>query len=169
VANTPVNILTSLITLDVKYLNQETINTEESLATMLSISGIINLLDIKMIDIYRNSFTETQWQHVLDEEKSMNINNYSGLNNNSNDILDRLLALRNTDEILEHIDEQKYVLSKSKQSRQQPYIMLLIVEQIVRDFSRWSSSKNKSELTFYRRFAALLDILLDSTDIEMIE
>lgn len=83
-----------------------------------------------MMDIYRNSFTETQWQHVLDEEKSMDINNYSGLNDKSNNILDRLLALRNTDEILEYIDEQKHVLSKSKQSSQQPYFMLLIVEQM---------------------------------------
>lgn len=83
-----------------------------------------------MMNIYRNSFTETQWQHVLDEEKSMNINNYPGLNDKSNNILNRLLVLRNTDEILEYIDEQKHVLSKSKQSSQQPYIMLLIVEQM---------------------------------------
>ncbi|ORE12192.1 hypothetical protein BCV71DRAFT_147529, partial [Rhizopus microsporus] len=82
-----------------------------------------------------------------DEEKSMNINNYPGLNDKSNNILNRLLVLRNTDEILEYIDEQKHVLSKSKQSSQQPYIMLLIVEQIVRNFARWSLSKEESELT----------------------
>jgi len=69
-----------------------------------------------MIDIYKNSFTEARWQHVLvDEEKSMNINNYSGLIDESDNILNHLLALRNTDDILEYIDEQKYVLSKSKQ------------------------------------------------------
>jgi L-rhamnose mutarotase len=83
-----------------------------------------------MMDIYRNLFTETQWQQVLDEEKSMNINNYFGLNDKSNNILNRLLALRNTDEILEYIDEQNYVLSKSKQISRQPYIMLLIVERM---------------------------------------
>ncbi|KAL4208225.1 hypothetical protein AB4K20DRAFT_1094962 [Rhizopus microsporus] len=99
----------------------------------------------------------------------MNINNYPGLNDKSNNILNRLLVLRNTDEILEYIDEQKHVLSKSKQSSQQPYIMLLIVEQIVRNFARWSLSKEESELTIYRRFAALFDILLDSTNIEMID
>ncbi|KAI9358825.1 hypothetical protein BD770DRAFT_435251 [Pilaira anomala] len=138
-ANTRVNIITSLVTLDRNLF---------SIHCRLSISGIINLLDIKMMDIYRNSFTETQWQHVLDEEKSININSYSGLNDKSNNILDRLLALRNTDKILEYIDEQKYVLFKSKQISQQLYIMLLIVEQmqvesgkvqyIVRNFARWS-------------------------------
>ncbi|KAI8884168.1 hypothetical protein K501DRAFT_182893, partial [Backusella circina FSU 941] len=39
----------------------------------------------------------------------------------------------------------------------------------VRNFARWSSSKDESELTIYRRFAALFDILLDSTNIEMID
>ncbi|KAG1165827.1 hypothetical protein G6F46_012808 [Rhizopus delemar] len=129
-ANAPVNIITSLVTLGVKYLKQENISSEESMITMLSLSGIVNLLDIKMLDIYQNVFTEAQWECIVDEEKSMDINSYSGLNDESNKILNRLLALRNTDEILEHIDEQKYLLSKSKQSGEQQYAMLLIAEQI---------------------------------------
>ncbi|KAG1022160.1 hypothetical protein G6F43_014255 [Rhizopus delemar] len=66
-ANAPVNIITSLVTLDVKCLKQENISSEESLITMLSLSGIVNLLDIKMLDIYQNVFTEAQWECVVDE------------------------------------------------------------------------------------------------------
>ncbi|EIE89761.1 hypothetical protein RO3G_14518 [Rhizopus delemar RA 99-880] len=146
-ANAPVNIITSLVTLGVKYLKQENISSEESMITMLSLSGIVNLLDIKMLDIYQNVFTEAQWECIVDEEKSMDINSYSGLNDESNKILNRLLALRNTDEILEHIDEQKYLLSKSKQSGEQQYAMLLIAEQIVRNFARWFSYQDESETT----------------------
>lgn len=39
-----------------------------------------------------------------------------GLSDKPRNILDRLLALRNTGEILEYIDMQKHVLSKSKRS-----------------------------------------------------
>ncbi|CEP11770.1 hypothetical protein [Parasitella parasitica] len=71
--NAPVNIITSLLALGFRYIKQQTISTEESLIKMsdrarnftvdgnlfsihrsLSILGIINLLDIKLM-IYRNT------------------------------------------------------------------------------------------------------------------
>lgn len=66
----------------------------------------------------------------LDEQKSMDIDIYPGLNGNSKNILNRLLALPDRDEILEFIDEQKYLLSKSKQNGEQQYAKFLIVEQM---------------------------------------
>lgn len=80
-------------------------------------------------------------------------------------LLDSILSYEDTEQILEHIDEQKYTLSKNNKSNQQSYIVLLIVEQIVRNFKRWSSSRDESELTVYRRFASILDILLDYTEV----
>ncbi|ORX47425.1 hypothetical protein DM01DRAFT_1139142 [Hesseltinella vesiculosa] len=45
--------------------------------------------------------------------------------------------------------------------------MLLMVEQVVRNFDRHQESD--SEATCYRRFAPLLDILLDGTGIIMVD
>ncbi|EIE76517.1 hypothetical protein RO3G_01224 [Rhizopus delemar RA 99-880] len=39
----------------------------------------------------------------------------------------------------------------------------------VRNLARWSSNQDESETTVYRRFAALLDILLDSSNIKLID
>lgn len=66
----------------------------------------------------------------MNEEKKMNINDYPGLNDNSNSLLDSILSYEDAEQILEHIDEQKYTLSKNKNSNQQSYIVLLIVEQM---------------------------------------
>ncbi|KAG0174483.1 hypothetical protein DFQ30_004327 [Apophysomyces sp. BC1015] len=100
----------------------------------------------------------------------MSLDRYLGLTTESSDLFDDLVKIgEDIDDVLEFMDYQKSRLSKAKKHDEQPYLMLLIVEQVVRNFTRWSVNDNESELTFCRRFAALLDILLDASDIIMVD
>lgn len=83
-----------------------------------------------MIEIYKKSFTESQWQYIIDNERMITVESYSGLTNESSDILNHLLTIKNTDDLLEYIDDEKHKLSKSKRTKQQQYCMLLITEQM---------------------------------------
>ncbi|CDH59288.1 predicted protein [Lichtheimia corymbifera JMRC:FSU:9682] len=49
--------------------------------------------------------------------------------------------------------------------RSPQYINLAIIEHFVNNFCHWSTKHDKSEATFYRHFASILDILLADTDV----
>ncbi|CAO3597480.1 unnamed protein product [Absidia cylindrospora] len=59
--------------------------------------------------------------------------------------------------IIEFLDQQRMVLRKQSET----YTVILIVNQIVRNLSRWSKKIFGSELGYYRRVAAILDTLLE--------
>ncbi|KAG0735134.1 hypothetical protein G6F23_011810 [Rhizopus arrhizus] len=161
-------IITSLLTLGQHYLAKDDLTIHEDMQFI--ISGIVNLLDKDMARIYQQNLTQDQWDQVLAQKDSMHLDDYLGLTTESNDIFDRIMDCGDNQlDILDFIDGQKAQLSKTKRQHDQCYQMLLIVEQVVRNFSRWSTYDDESELTLYRRFAALLDILFDSSDIIMID
>jgi uncharacterized protein YjaG (DUF416 family) len=58
-------------------------------------------------------------------------------------------------------------MAKQKKRSSEEFIMLNMLERVVENFSLWGSSTKDSELTFYRRFAELLDILFNGTDVKI--
>lgn len=45
--------------------------------------------------------------------------------------------------------------------------MLSITEKIIEDTEYWSKEQNEQEITFYRRFASLLDVLFNGSEIKL--
>ncbi|KAG0177838.1 hypothetical protein DFQ28_005487 [Apophysomyces sp. BC1034] len=120
--------------------------------------------------MHQQALTQDQWNQVLAQKDSMHLDGYLGFTAASNDLFDRIVDCGDDQlDILDFIDDQRAQLSKAKRHQDQCYQMLLLVEQVVCNFSRWSTYDDESELALYRRFAALLDILFDSSDIIMVD
>ncbi|CAO3588296.1 unnamed protein product [Absidia cylindrospora] len=146
------------------------IDSYEQAVLELSLSGIINFLDSGMVEQYKKKLSAEEWAHIIKEKENMNLDTYQGLLETTSDMFDSILMIgTNIEEILIYIDDQRSQLSKQRKHRSREYLMLMMVEQIVRNFSRWSRNGDDSELTIYRRLAALLDILFDGTAVIMFD
>lgn len=58
-------------------------------------------------------------------------------------------------------------MAKRKKRSSEKFTMLNILERVIENFSFWGSSTKDSKLAFYRRFAELLNILFNGTDVKI--
>ncbi|KAI9472347.1 MAG: hypothetical protein EXX96DRAFT_611570 [Benjaminiella poitrasii] len=70
------------------------------------------------------------------------------------------------DEILTFIQDEKLNLIKNKKKRKTELYALLSMTEKFEDMEYWGEDGNKQELTFYRRFASLLDVLSGESKIK---
>ncbi|KAI7873746.1 uncharacterized protein EV154DRAFT_430620 [Mucor mucedo] len=89
------------------------------------------------------------------------------LNPNLTSMLLKIISNNDINEILGTIQEEKSKLSKAKQRHDDLYVMLSIIEKIIEDTEHWSNEQSEQEITFYRRFASLLDSLFNNCEIKM--
>jgi hypothetical protein len=82
-------------------------------------------------------------------------------------LMEEVISIRDVDEMLSFIYEKKSQMAKQRKRSSEEFIMLNMLERVVENFSLWNSSTKDSELTFYRRFAELLDILFNGTDVKI--
>ncbi|KAG2202933.1 hypothetical protein INT47_008965 [Mucor saturninus] len=101
----------------------------------------------------------------------MNLDGYDGLCHESSALFDAIVRVNsNIYDVIAFIDERKHQISKTRHLQQsQPYFMLLIIEHIVLNLQRWSQKADESEMTFYRRFATILEFIFDSTDVALVD
>ncbi|RCH84089.1 hypothetical protein CU098_003524 [Rhizopus stolonifer] len=71
----------------------------------------------------------------------------------------KLYSMEDMDELLEQIQTKKAECSKNKQRDAQLYQALSCMEVIIEPFDLWDDDDKTSEITHYRRFASLLDII----------
>ncbi|PHZ16912.1 uncharacterized protein RHIMIDRAFT_252411 [Rhizopus microsporus ATCC 52813] len=154
-----------------KQLTKTTLSVTEEALLELSISRIINMLNTSMQDTYREFFSQHQWARIHNVVSALNLDNYDGLSPESSALFDVIVhAGDNICDIIAFIDEKKWQISKTRcQQQSQPYILLLIMEHIVRNLERWSKKADESELTFYRRFATILEFVFDYTDVALVD
>ncbi|KAG1449079.1 hypothetical protein G6F56_008756 [Rhizopus delemar] len=81
--------------------------------------------------------------------------------------MEEVIAIKDVDEKLLFIYEKKSQMAKQKKKSSEEFTMLNILNRVVDNFNLWGSSTNNSELTSYRRFAELLDILFNGTDVKV--
>ncbi|KAG2196647.1 hypothetical protein INT47_012106 [Mucor saturninus] len=154
-----------------KQLSKVTLSTVEEALLELSISRMINMMNIVMQDNYRLFFSQDQWSHIQNIVSTMNLDGYDGLCHESSALFDAIIRV-NGDiyDVIAFIDEKKYQISKTRHLQQsQPYVMLLIMEHIVRNLQCWSQKADVSKMTFYRRFATILEFIFDSTDVALVD
>ncbi|KAG1137175.1 hypothetical protein G6F37_011420 [Rhizopus arrhizus] len=90
-----------------------------------------------------------------------------GISEVSLGLMEEVIAIKDVDQMLSFIYEKKSQMAKQKKRLSEEFIMLSILERVVENFNLWDSSTKGSELTFYRRFAELLDLLFNGTDIKI--
>ncbi|CAO3654358.1 unnamed protein product [Cunninghamella echinulata] len=71
------------------------------------------------------------------------------------------------DEMVSFIQNKKCQLSHMKQRGSDMYKMLTLVERVIENFGLWYNDNHESEVTFYRRFFFLLDIIFSDTPVEL--
>ncbi|ORE10882.1 hypothetical protein BCV72DRAFT_220652 [Rhizopus microsporus var. microsporus] len=154
-----------------KQLTKTTLSVTEEALLELSISRIINMLNTSMQDTYREFFSQYQWARTHNVVSALNLDNYDDLSPESSALFDVIVhAGDNICDIIAFIDEKKWQISKTRcQQQSQPYTLLLIMEHIVRNLERWSKKADESELTFYRRFATILEFVFDYTDVALVD
>ncbi|KAG1165094.1 hypothetical protein G6F46_001214 [Rhizopus delemar] len=101
------------------------------------------------------------------EQDNMNIAN--GFNSNEIQAkLDDIFSRKDDiDEMLSYIQGEKMNLIKNKKRKSELYALLSITEKVIEDMEYWSKDENEQEMTFYRRFASLLDVLFGASEIRM--
>ncbi|ORX48312.1 hypothetical protein DM01DRAFT_1338777 [Hesseltinella vesiculosa] len=134
---------------------------EESLMR-LSLSKILNLLDTDHMAMYQKHLDPQHWSNIRRSAPQLP----GGLCAETSDLFDSLIAQgTSVKSVLTFIDFHRQQLSANDRQSSQAYTALLMVEQIVRNLGRWCNTNATSELTFYRRFASILELLFDDTDI----
>ncbi|KAI9322544.1 hypothetical protein BX666DRAFT_1896008 [Dichotomocladium elegans] len=143
-------------------------NENEAALMNLSISKIFDLLKSDMTEAYTKGFYTDQWIEIISETKTMKLDDIAGMENSTGEIFDKIIeTAQNTKDLLRLIHEKQWKLLSEKNERNEKYLMLSMLEMVARNFGRWGNPKDISEITYYRRFASVLDLLFDETDIIM--
>ncbi|CAO3597601.1 unnamed protein product [Absidia cylindrospora] len=133
----------------------------------LSLSGIVNLINPVTRKATMDHLCEQQKLELISENSDLK-NDTIGLDCESSGMFDKIIELgEDIDAVLEFIQSTKATLSGAKRRHSQVYAMLSMVEQIIENFNLWYRDCHESEMTFYRRFATLLDIIFKETKIEL--
>ncbi|KAI8377810.1 uncharacterized protein BYT42DRAFT_482360, partial [Radiomyces spectabilis] len=132
-----------------KQLTKSTLSPTEEALLELSISRIVNTLNTSMQETYQNIFSPYQWAHIQNVASASNLDSYDGLTAESSALFDAVVNAGDTVcDVIAFIDEKKLQISKTRSHQQsQSYLMLLILEHIVRNWDRWSKKADESELT----------------------
>ncbi|ORZ02528.1 hypothetical protein BCR43DRAFT_12559 [Syncephalastrum racemosum] len=133
----------------------------------LSVSRIYNLVDTRFLAIYQSNVPPMVWENVRAEASRMKACEEDHFPDSAIALFNQIVQESSAKAMLKRIDKEKYILSSCDKENTDEYTILLILEQVARNFGRHRDSD--SEATCYRRFAALLDILLDDTGITMVD
>ncbi|ORZ02533.1 hypothetical protein BCR43DRAFT_481690 [Syncephalastrum racemosum] len=133
----------------------------------LSLSRIYNLVDTRFLSIYQNNTPQVVWDNIQTEARRMEAREEDYFPVSGMTLFNQVVQEPSAKAMLKRIDKEKYILSKCDKKDTGEYTILLILEQVARNFGRHRHSD--SEATSYRRFASLLDILLDETGITMVD
>ncbi|RCH79635.1 hypothetical protein CU098_002060 [Rhizopus stolonifer] len=141
-------------------LKKPILNDFEVCAIELSLSSIFNKIN--------PAIEETLYEQLSNQEGLTSTPlELKGINEVTLGLMEEVIAIKDVDEMLSFIYEKKSQMAKQKKRASEEFIMLNILERVVENFNLWGSSANNSELTFYRRFAELLDILFNGTDVKI--
>lgn len=141
-------------------LKKPILNDFEVCAIELSLSSIFNKIN--------PAIEETLYEQLSNQEGLTSTPlELKGISEVTLGLMEEVIAIKDVDEMLSFIYEKKSQMAKQKKRASEEFIMLNILERVVENFNLWGSSANNSELTFYRRFAELLDILFNGTDVKI--
>lgn len=133
-------------------LKQPLLNEFEVCAVELSLSSIFNKIN-PAIEYEQLSNQEGPTSTPL---------KLKGISEVTLGLIKNVIAIKDIDGMLSFIYEKNSQMAKQKKS-----IILNILERVVENFNLWGSNTNNPELAFYRRFAELLDILFNGTDVKI--
>ncbi|KAI9339127.1 hypothetical protein BD770DRAFT_400374 [Pilaira anomala] len=150
-------------------VSQKELDVNETELLKLCLSQTVNLLDPDHVTLYTRFIPASFYNEILqacDKMKSLQPSfNLSAID----EIFDELLQFQfDKDDwsLLSHLDEKKF---KEKNKKSENYKLLRIVEEVVHNFKSWKIEDDKhnnyAEMTYQRKFANILDILLEDEDI----
>ncbi|KAI7890053.1 uncharacterized protein EV154DRAFT_512778 [Mucor mucedo] len=150
-------------------VSQKDLDVNETELLKLCLSQTVNLLDPDHVNLYARFIPAPFYDEILqacDEMKSRQPSfNVSAID----EIFGELLQFqfdKDDCNLLGHLDEKKY---KEKNKKSEHYKLLRIVQEVVHNFKKWkiedAKHNNYAEMTYQRKFADILDILLEDEDI----
>ncbi|KAG1301380.1 hypothetical protein G6F62_008768 [Rhizopus arrhizus] len=148
---------------------QKKLDVNETELLKLCLSQTVNLLDPDHVALYTRFIPASIYNEILqacDQMKSLQPSlNLSVID----EIFDELLQFQfDKDDwsLLSHLDEKKF---KEKNKKSENYKLLRVVEEVVHNFKSWKIEDDKhndyAEMTYQRKFANILDILLEDEDV----
>ncbi|CAO3614642.1 unnamed protein product [Mucor hiemalis] len=147
-----------LLLLSSKLLQKEKITVLEESVLELSLSGIYNYIHPAFVEIY-----EKELNRPLPPQTNDDVNDQV-----PKDIIAEVfkqISESNMDEALYYIQIEKSKLCKSNERKGDRYVILSIVEKVIEDTELWSKCGDEQELTFYRRFASILDVMFKGSEV----
>ncbi|CAO3640952.1 unnamed protein product [Cunninghamella echinulata] len=161
------NIKNSLYKITSKLLLYDKLGGDEICTLKLCLSGIINMVNPNQIKLIIDDLP-SGWNF---EKLNIYINEFksNGISTENLGLLDEIIDIcfreSNIDTILVIISKLQVAALSIHGRQSQKYIMLSILKFIIESIEDWSDDNDKSELTIYRRFATIMDILFRNSPI----
>ncbi|KAI9265465.1 hypothetical protein EDC94DRAFT_669313 [Helicostylum pulchrum] len=81
------------------------------------------------------------------------------------EVFEKISKSKDMNEALYYIQIEKAKLCKNNERRGDRYAILSIVEKVIEDTELWSKCGDEQELTFYRRFASIMDVMFKGSEV----
>ncbi|KAG2219204.1 hypothetical protein INT45_013070, partial [Circinella minor] len=81
------------------------------------------------------------------------------------EVFEKISKSEDINNALYYIQMEKAKLCKNNERRSDRYAIPSIVEKVIEDTKLWSKYGDEQELTFYRRFASIMDVLFKGSEI----
>ncbi|KAI8329384.1 hypothetical protein BC941DRAFT_443008 [Chlamydoabsidia padenii] len=159
----------SLRNIALDFLQKAHLVNEEISVLKLALSNAMNLLNpaaIRLVKPFMDDSTKTSLEQKTNEAITQFGN---GLSEASSLLYEQLmqetLNSPDDDDLLQLIYHKKSELVASKNRSDERFYVLCILEHVVEGIDDWQTTQEESELTIYRRFGGILDILFRNTKI----
>ncbi|KAI9300945.1 hypothetical protein BJ944DRAFT_187530 [Cunninghamella echinulata] len=155
----------ALLYLASQVLIKDELSSIDECVIKLSLSSIINTINPQIYEIIMESLSETAKNTIYSYQPRINT---KGLSEEVCAFYNLILDYQSDiDEMISFIQNKKCQLSRMKQRESDMYKMLTVVERVVENFNLWYNDNHESEITLYRRFSFLLDIIFNGTPVEL--
>jgi hypothetical protein len=149
-----------------ELLYEKDLNADKLELLKLCLSRIVNLLNPEHTTLCRKIIPNTMYEEITKEcDRQQHQFECMKGSDGIGGLFDELLQFqfdKNSEKVLSYLDEKKY-FEKDKDSEH--YKLLRIVESVIHDFKAWMKEEDLAEGTYVRKFANILDILLENEDI----
>ncbi|CAO3700471.1 unnamed protein product [Rhizopus stolonifer] len=149
-----------LLLLSSKLLQKEKITVLEETVLELSLSGIYNYFNPAVVEMYDKELNRPLHQLINDDDNIIKVPK-----DIISEVFEKISKSKDMNEALYYIQIEKAKLCKNNERRGDRYDILSIVEKVIEDTELWSKCGDEQELTFYRRFASIMDVMFKGSEV----
>ncbi|KAG2193607.1 hypothetical protein INT47_012985 [Mucor saturninus] len=165
-----------LLLLSSKLLQKQKLSVLEEVLLELSLSGIFNYFNPAMMKMYEKELNKPLPEIINNDDDTIQVP--KGI---ISEVFRSISKSENMDQALGYKQLEKAQLSQKNERRSDKYAILSIdkyailsidkyavlsiVKKVIEDTKLWSKTGDEQELTFYRRFSSILDVLFKGTEV----